>query len=193
LTGGATGDGLARVLAAALVAVPATTLAAFPDGPPARVTGGFGEDSCAACHFTFNDAVPAGRLHVAGFPDCYVAGEGYDLVVRLEDPDMAVAGFQLAVRSVVDTTQAGELAADEDDGGRVVVQVDRDVAFAQHALDGSTPTAPGKARWHIRWTAPPGYRPVVLHAAALAGDGDRSQEGDRTYTVEQAAGGEPCS
>jgi hypothetical protein len=73
------------------------------------------------------------------------------------------------------------------------VQVDRDVAFAQHTLDGSAPTAPGKARWHIRWTAPPGYRPVVLHAAALAGDGDRSQVGDRTYTVERTAGGEPCS
>jgi hypothetical protein len=219
LTGGSPRDGLARVLAAALVTVPAMTLAtvlagsapamaasgdavghaahparplaAFPDGPPARVTGGFGEDTCAACHFTFDDHPPAGRLDVAGFPDCYVGGEGYDLVVRLEDPDMAVAGFQLAVRAAADATQAGELAAGND-GQRVTVQVDRDVAFAQHTLDGATPTAPGKARWHVRWTAPPGHRPVALHAAALAGDGDRSQEGDRTYRVEQVADGKSC-
>lgn len=167
-------------------------LASFPDGPPARVTGGFGEDTCAACHFTFDDAPPAGRLEVAGLPDCYRGGDGYDLVVTLEDSDMAVAGFQLAVRVRADATQAGELTAGANDGQRVTVQVDRGVAFAQHTLNGSTPTAPGEARWRVRWTAPSEGRPVVLHATALAGDGDHSQEGDRTYSAKHASGGKAC-
>jgi hypothetical protein len=191
----APGDAVAHSAHPAHPAHPAAftlPLAWFPDGPPARVTGGFDEDTCAACHFTFDDAPPAGRLEVAGLPDCYRAGDGYDLAVTLEDPDMVVAGFQLAVRVRADATQAGELAAGANDASRVTVQMDRGVAFAQHTLTGSTLTHSGQARWRVRWTAPSDDRPVVLHAAALAGDGDLSQEGDRTYSVTHGSGGKAC-
>jgi hypothetical protein len=171
----------------------AVSLALFPDGPPARVTGGFGEDSCATCHFTSDDTPPAGRLDVAGFPDCYGAGEQYELVISLEAPDLVVAGFQLAVRVARDTSQAGRLdVRDDDERGRVAVLVDRDVAFAQHTADGSSPPAPGAASWRVSWTAPAGHARLLLHAAGLAGDGDRSEEGDRTYVVELDSGGKAC-
>jgi hypothetical protein len=165
------------------------TLAHFPDGPPARVTGGFGEDTCGACHFDFGYAPAQGRAEVAGFPGCYSPGAAYDLEVVLEDPGMAVAGFQLAVRFEADGTQAGILAAAPEHATAVAVVVDRDVAFAQHTLDGSALPAPGAAHWRIRWTAPPGADRVLLHAAMVAGDGDRSQDGDVVYTVERMADG----
>jgi hypothetical protein len=171
---------------------PAISLGHFPDGPPARVTGGFGEDSCAACHFPYGDAPPAGRLEVSGFPDCYRAGERYELTVALEDDAMEVAGFQLAVRLARDTSRAGELTVPDDERGRVAVVRDRDVDFAQHTLDGTDLVDAGTARWRVHWTAPAGHGKVLLHAAGLAGDGDRSQEGDRTYTVERRAGGKAC-
>jgi hypothetical protein len=167
-------------------------VAPFPDGPPARVTGGFGEDTCADCHFSLNDATPPGTLSVAGFPPCYREGERYELIVTLEDPDMAVAGFQLAVRFARDASQAGILATPEEEAGRVAVLTDRDVMFAQHALDGTTLAEPGAARWRVHWTAPAGPGRVLLHAAGLAGDGDHSQEGDRAYSVEGVSGGKSC-
>jgi ketosteroid isomerase-like protein len=59
-------------------------------------------------------------------------------------------------------------------------------------VDGSVPPAPGSAHWRVLWTAPAEHRTVLLHVAGLAGDGDQSSEGDRTYTAELVAGGEPC-
>jgi hypothetical protein len=173
---------------------PAVSLAAapFPDGPPARVTGGFGEDTCADCHFNYDEAAPPGTLNVAGFPACYREGERYELIVTLQDPDMAAAGFQLAVRFARDASHAGILATPDEEAGRVAVLTDREIMFAQHTLDGSTLTEPGAASWSVHWTAPAGRGRVLLHVAGLAGDGDQSQEGDRTYSVEGASGGKSC-
>jgi hypothetical protein len=112
--------------------------------------------------------------------------------VTLHDPGMAAAGFQLAVGFARDASQAGILATPEDEAGRVAVVTDRDVMYAQHALDGSSLTEPGAASWRVEWTAPASPGRVLLHVAGLAGDGDQSQEGDRTYSVERASGGKPC-
>jgi hypothetical protein len=178
-------------VAAPVARAPAVAPAAFPDGPPARVTGGFGEDTCAACHFTMDDAPPAGRLEVTGFPGGHQAGTDYDLVVLLEDPAMAVAGFQLTTR-FDDGSQAGSLSVPEAGRGRVSVVTDRQVAFAQHGVDGTELAEPGAARWVVRWTAPAEPGTVFIHAAALAGDGDRSQEGDRTYALEKSSEAMEC-
>jgi hypothetical protein len=39
-------------------------------------------------------------------------------------------------------------------------------------------------RWKLSWTAPEAGGRAVLHAAAVAGDGDESQAGDFAYTLE---------
>jgi hypothetical protein len=157
----------------------------FPDGAPARVTGGFGEDSCYACHWNGPENDGEGALRISGFPERYEAGRRYPLVLEVERDGMAVAGFQMAVRGAADTVQGGTFSVPPGEEDRVTVVTDRDVEFAQHLEGGTTLNVPGYARWTVTWTAPPDRGPLALHASAVAGDGDRSQMGDHVYTLER--------
>lgn len=156
----------------------------FRDGPPARVTGGFGEDSCFACHWEGKQNDGVGRLDVLGFPATFDPGRSYRLQVELARHGMKAAGFQLAVRHATDTAQAGDIAVPPDEDGRIAVISEQDVLFAQHLLPGTSVDGSGTARWHLDWTAPPHGGTVLLHVSAVAGDADESQMGDYVYTLE---------
>lgn len=169
--------------AALLLSAPALLALHFRDGPPARVTGGFGEDSCAACHFGNELNESRGQLMLAGFPGLYEPGATYALELALARPGMAVAGFQLAIRSDPDRAQAGTIAMPEAEASHTGVVTERGLQFAQHRLARSAPAAEGIVRWKLTWTAPETGGRVVLHAAAVAGDGDESQAGDHVYTL----------
>ncbi len=160
---------------------------AFPEGPPARLTGGFGEDSCHACHWEFEENPAEGELRISGFPEEYEPGRTYELRIGLERSGISVAGFQLAARHAGDTTQAGSFDVPAEEEDRVEVVTEREIEFAQHRLGGIEPEEEGATGWSVRWTAPTSDARVLLHASAVAGDGDQSQMGDRVYTVELKA------
>ncbi len=187
--GGATALAVALLLlaplgGAVLAVTPGGTL--FRDGPPARVSGGFGEDSCFACHWGGEENDGVGRLALTGAPDRYEPGREYDLEVTLVRRGMEVAGFQLASRFAADTAQAGEFQVPGDEEGRVSILQERGVHFVHHTLGGIRLAAPDTARWRVRWRAPvdPGRGVVLFHLSAVAGDDDESQMGDFAYTVE---------
>jgi hypothetical protein len=180
------GVGAAGMAASAPTAHGVAELAGgFPDGAPARVTGGFGEDSCYACHWegTENDGV--GTLTLGGLPEVWTPGAEYLLTVEIRHPGMEVAGFQLATRWGADTTQAGALAVPDDEADRVALLEEGGVSFAQHREAGTALAAEAIGRWTVHWTAPTEPRgEVVVNLAAVAGDQDRSQMGDDVYTLE---------
>lgn len=169
----------------ALLPAPAVLALHFRDGPPARVTAGFGEDSCIACHAgqPANDA--GGQLALTGFPERYTPGETYEIELALSRPKMTVAGFQLAVRRAGDRTQAGRIRVPAGSDQRIGLLDERGVQFAHHLLP--EPAPGGEVRWKLSWIAPDGAGRVLLHAAAVAADGDESELGDRVYTLESAA------
>jgi hypothetical protein len=178
---------VARGVAALAVALlPATALLAlhFRDGPPARVTGGFGEDSCIACHDgnALND--PAGRLKLDGFPEHYQPGAIFELTLELSRPALAAAGFQLAIRHADDNAQAGTLELPAGDAARIGLLHEGGLQFAQHRDAALGEPAGETARWTLRWTAPEAGGEIVLNAAAVAGNGDESQAGDHVYTLQ---------
>jgi hypothetical protein len=180
----------ARLVVALAAFFPATALLAlhFRDGPPARITGGFGEDSCLACHSgkALNDA--GGRLTIAGFPERYQPGATYELELALaRPPKLAAAGFELAIRGAEDKTQAGTLRVAAEDEPRIGLLNERGIQFAHHRLAEAAPPDADSARWKLSWTAPEKPGQVILHAAAVAANGDDSQLGDYVYTLEAAA------
>lgn len=178
------------VLAAVVLLAAASPLSPFRDGPPAAVTGGFGEDSCIACHFGSEPNEPGGKLVLAGVPERYEAGEAYRIQVRLIREGMGVGGFQLAARFEGDGSQAGSLGSDPERGsGRIGVQSHGGVQYAQHTLGGIVLSTRDSAHWTLLWTAPETGGAVTFHAAAVAGDNDESQFGDYVYTTEQSATG----
>ena len=145
----------ARATAALTIALlPVTAVLAlhFRDGPPARVTGGFGEDSCVACHFGNELNEGAGRLTLAGLPERFEPGATYALEIALTRPGMSAAGFQLAVRDSEDRTQAGGVTISDDK--RVAILDERGMQFVQHRLVAAPTTGEDTVRWQIAWTAP---------------------------------------
>lgn len=169
----------ALVVALAALA-PALAALAFRDGPPARVTGGFGEDSCLACHAGNALNEPGGKLALGGFPERYAPGQVYELELVLTRASMNAAGFELAIRDADNRMQAGTLLARTDD---VALLLERGVHFAHHRRADPAQAEAGTARWKLSWAAPESGE-VVLHAAAVAADGDDSQLGDHVYTLE---------
>lgn len=179
--------GLLTAPPTAALVLAALSAPAFQDGPPVRSTGGFGEDTCQGCHFTGVLDDPPGRIDLTGLPERFVPGATYTLVVTLAHPELATAGFQLTVRDAADGAQAGALEIPDGEHGRVGTTEARGVTFAHHALDGTRPGAAGRGRWSVSWTAPKSAASVVVHAAAVVGDGDASQAGDRVYALTKAA------
>lgn len=165
----------------------ASALGTYVDGPPPGFTGGFGEGSCHACHFSEDENRPGGKILVEGFPERFASGEEYPLAITLARRDMALAGFQLAVRFERDGTQAGALSPDDDT--LVGIVADRDLVYAYQRADGAVPTSPDTARWTVVWTAPVESGTVVLNVAGNAADGDDSADGDFVYTLELESGG----
>jgi hypothetical protein len=174
------------VLTAALLPAPALLALHCRDGPPPRVTGGFGEDSCTACHFDHAVNDGNGALTLTGLPGEFVPGETYELILSLTRPGLKVAGFQLAIRRTGDRSQAGTVAVPAEQAGVDMLE-ERGVQFARHGAAASPATDGDVVRWKLAWTAPQAAGPVTLHAAALAGDGDDSQAGDYVYTLARAA------
>lgn len=184
----------ARTLAAlalAFFAAPALIALHFRDGPPARVTGGFGEDSCAACHSGNALNEGTGKLTLAGFPERFEPGQTYALELTLKRPGMKAAGFQLAVRQADGKTQAGRIEVAKGDEASIALLEERGVQFAHHRAPAAPSAGESAVRWRLSWNAPQSGGPVTLHAAAVAGDGDESQAGDFIYTLERIANAVP--
>ena len=204
-----TGIGLPLALAlvlgatAAGTAVAATTAAAGPahspaagattgspllpyrDGPPPAHTGGFGEPTCAECHFGGPVNADPGTLTVA-LPEAYEPGGTYRISVELEHPQMAVAGFQLAVRFADGAREGRQAGSLRSVGPRSAVTADTTtgVQYGHQTPAGAALLGAGVTRWTLEWTAPHLAGEIVVTVAANAANDDASEFGDDIYTTE---------
>jgi hypothetical protein len=163
--------------------------AAYPAGPPAGVTGGFGEDTCVACHDSYE--LNAGRLAglgdliVSGVPAAYRPGQAYRVKVELTHTEARAAwGFQLSARLSASGAQAGELKPVD---GTTRVLVDKGIQYIEHTNEGIFSNV-----FEFEWTAPTeAGSEVVLHVAGNAADGDGSSVGDYIYAKSITISPEP--
>ena len=97
-------------MAPAIVVLP-VMLIGYQGGAGPRLTGGFGEPTCAQCH---QGQPPGDRALTLAAPKTYSAGESYRMRVTLARPGLEVGGFELAARFRSGSAagkQAGELRA----------------------------------------------------------------------------------
>ena len=179
--------GFAGALTAALLAAAPLPEAAYLEGPPAAHAGGFGGDTCHACHFENDLDAPGGSLTLSGVPDTFDASATYRITVSLERPGMGRAGFQLAARVSEGDGAGGPAGALQVLGGdeRVQAATAADgVTYAQHTEPGPALIGPGTASWTVVWRPPAvDATSVVFHAAANAANDDASEFGDFIYTA----------
>lgn len=178
---------LAGALTTALLSAAPLPEAAYVDGPPAAHTGGFGDDTCHACHFENDLDAPGGSLTLGGVPDTFDPSQTYRITVSLERSGMERAGFQLAAR-LGEGDGAGEpggalQALDGNQRVQVVAGPDG-VTYAQHTEPGTMLTGPDSTSWTLEWQPPAdGAASVTFNAAANAANDDASEFGDFIYTA----------
>jgi hypothetical protein len=158
----------------------------YANGAPPGFSGGFGEQSCHACHFQADPNTPPGQVSIAGVPQLFTPGQRYVLTITLTRPGMRAGGFQLTARFADGGRQAGTLTADGD--GRVVVERSGDILYANQRATGSALVGPDRAEWTLSWTAPEAGGLVRFHVSANAADGDESTSGDYVYTATAETG-----
>jgi hypothetical protein len=158
-------------------------VAGYADGAPPGFSGGFGEQSCHACHFHADVNSGPGRVTIAGVPQRFVAGESYPLTITLVRPGMTIGGFQFTARLQDGGAQAGTLEPARGEEERIRIDVHGDVQYANQRQQATALVTPDTARWALRWTAPETSGPIVFHVAANAADGDESVDGDYIHTA----------
>jgi hypothetical protein len=166
-----------RAAAVLLLTLLSGGLQAYPDQTPPAHTGGFGEQTCATCHFSdVRDAAPV--LSVSGLPPLFTPGEQYTLTLTVTDPGVPRAGFQMSARFLeapCEACQAGELPPgdgllrSEQDGITYLSQ--REAASWLRNRDG----------WQVVWRAPEQAGTVVFDIVLNLSDGDESPLGDQIY------------
>ena len=173
--------GMSALIISAVVLLVMTSILAYAEGPPAAVTGGFGEGTCVKCHGSFD--VNAGRasglgdIVVSGFPRAYRPGDTYTVKLELTHvKDRGVWGFQLAARAKEGGEQAGQLKPT--DGSTQIVE-EKGVQYIEHTADGSFSNSFG-----FNWIAPAtAVGDVVVNAAGNAANGDADSGGDYIYST----------
>jgi hypothetical protein len=168
---------------AALAVDLAPRASGYAEGSPPGFSGGFGEQSCHACHFHADLNSGPGRITITGVPERFAPGERYPVTVTLTRPGMKLAGFQLTARFKDGGAQAGGLSPAAGEEERLRIDVQGDVEYLNQRRKGNALASPGRATWNLTWTAPPADVPVVFHVAANAADGDETAEGDYVHTL----------
>jgi hypothetical protein len=157
--------------------------ARYAESAPPGFSGGFGEQTCHACHFHADLNAEPGGVTLSGVPERFVSGERYALTVTVTRPGLALGGFQLTARLEDGGAQAGTLAPAAGEEERLGIDVQGAIQYANQRRKGAAPVAPDTTRWALDWTAPETRGPVVFHVAANAADGDERVEGDYVHTA----------
>lgn len=160
-----------------------------------------GEQNCSRCHqgSEVNSGEGSVGVMIGESPASefmYTPGETVSLIISYTDPNAALGGFQLTVRSGEGCGQPGTLAAGETEAGSTVRTIDgtcggMPVQWAAH----SRPAIGGSGTWEVAWTAAAESAGAVTLALAVnAANGDRGRNGDTIYTYAatiEPAGAEP--
>lgn len=171
-----------------------------------RMVGGVVQpaETCnkAGCHTTLPANGCTGQVEILGLPGCYVAGQTYNLQVKVTDASARRWGFEVGVQyneaNQWAFVSAGTLANAPFARTQLVTSADGQRSFVTHDPasangDGTFPGLFGAATYDFRWTAPAGAQrqtPVCFYVAGLAADNDQTRAGDCTYNAKVCL--QPC-
>lgn len=170
-----------RLLVVAVALFPVLLLA-FSSGPPAGVTGSFGEPNCTDCHDGNVINAPGGSFSISGVPANYTpGGPAIPITVTISKTGQGRWGFELAVRARANGAQAGILAGV---GGTTLIQQFSGVQYISHNSS-STQSGAAQGTWSFNWTPPAtNVGEVAFSAAGNAANGSGTSSGDFIYVTE---------
>lgn len=169
-----TSSATTRVVSAGLAAVVAVSAynaaLAFPDGAPWGAADPNAAENCATCHFDGEPVRNSKALSIEGLPERLSPDTLYELILRFENPDGAVAGFQILAWAGGQT--AGTFASRAEHTEAVGAAIRSTAAVGND----------GTVSWTVKWRTPHTVElPAVIHAAVLAANDDQSPLGDEVH------------
>lgn len=168
-------------LAGAAAWIPADRLT---EGPPPGYSGGFGEESCVACHLGNEVNAFDGRVYLTGLPEAWEPGSTYLLEVMLEAAETDVAGFQMTARFADGHDRGRDAGVLTPGDARSEVVDSAGIHYLQHSPAGAATSDRHGSQWSVSWVAPEAGGSVSLNLAANSGNDDDSPLGDLVYVFE---------
>lgn len=186
-----------RPIGALVVLLLARPLFAFRSGPLPAVNGSTASvgATCVSCH-TPSGPAGIGAVQIIGAPSLYAPNHGYDLTVRIADPDQLGAGFQISAEDAVGNHLGSFTITDSVN----TKHNDDDPNWVNHTSDGVNNAVANwgslgnAAEYHIRWQSPAANAgPVTFFAAGNAINNNFGRTGDHIYTTNVTASFDPLS
>ena len=143
----------------------------YAGNPPAQNT-------CTACHSSFQLNSGQGSIELIDMPESYQPGETYPISISFEDPDASRWGFELTVIDE-DNNRAGTIEVV--DGNVIQISGDNPQYLKQRSA-GTYRGQRNEATWDFEWTAPDnGMENVTFYIAGNAANNNGGTSGDRIY------------
>jgi hypothetical protein len=173
-----------------------------------RMVGGVVQppETCSksGCHDTQPTTGCNGKVEITGLPGCYVAGQTYNLTIKVTDANARRWGFEVGAQYTEgnqwDYVSAGSIDNVAGQRTKKVTSADGQRSFITHNSgpnspngDGTFAGQAGSAQWNFTWTAPGGtarQTQVCFYVAGLAGNNDQTSDGDCTYNTKVCV--QPC-
>ena len=141
--------------------------------------------NCTICHNDYPANSGDGDLTLEGLPASFVAGNSYDLLVRIYDPGQMRWGFELTVLNALNQ-QAGTLVVLDPIRTQLSDHPGTIPDFLKHTFNGTEWHTPdGPVTWPFRWVSP-NVPSVTFYFAGNGADGTEDPGNDYIYVRQRA-------
>ncbi len=158
-------------------------------GAPASHTGAPSEKTCAVagCHDdnTVNSGSAEIDLQLNESEKTIQPGHTYSLKIKITDPGVSRFGFQLTALEAKTNRDMSNFQIMDSTRTQLVSNPHelKERRYITYTFDGTDAINEGYGEWSVNWTAPADLKkPVTFYLAAVSGNDDMSDKGDRVYT-----------
>ncbi len=166
------------------------TIRKSSSGAPASHTGAPGEETCATsgCHDDTTPNIGSARisLELGNKETVYIPGHTYPIKVKISDPKVTRFGFQILALEAKTFKDIGSFQISDSARTQIVENAYKlkDRKYVTYTFDGTDAVSDGNGEWIVNWTAPTDTKkPITFYLAAVSGNDDMSDKGDKVYTA----------
>ncbi len=166
------------------------TIRKSSSGAPASHTGAPGEKTCATagCHDDTTPNIGSAKLslELGNHESTFVPGQTYPVKVKITDPKINRFGFQILALETKSLKDMGSFQITDSARTQIVSNLYelKNRKYVTYTFDGTDAVYEGCGEWIVNWTAPSNVKKgVTFYLAAVSGNDDMSDKGDKVYTV----------
>lgn len=166
------------------------TIRKSSSGAPASHTGAPGEKTCATsgCHDDTSPNIGSAKLsfELGAHETTFVPGQTYPIKVKITDPKINRFGFQILALESKSLNDMGSFQISDSTRTQIVSNLYelKDRKYVTYTFDGTDAVYEGCGEWIVNWTAPANVKKgVTFYVAAVSGNDDMSDKGDKVYTA----------